>query len=124
MVTALLELDHDMYQPFIVYERGEPVLYVQLLKALYGTVWAARLFYEVLKKQLVDMGFKINPYDTCVANKMIEGKQCTMIWHVDDLKISHVSAKVVDEIIDQLDEKFGKETPISRNRGKFMITLG
>mmetsp|Transcript_29328 Transcript_29328/g.44391 ORF Transcript_29328/g.44391 Transcript_29328/m.44391 type:complete len:187 (+) Transcript_29328:161-721(+) len=27
--------------------------------------------------------------DWCVANKDIKGSQCTIIWHVDDLKISH-----------------------------------
>ena len=30
-----------------------------------------------------------------VANKMINGKQCTMLLHVDDLKISHTDPDVV-----------------------------
>jgi hypothetical protein len=33
------------------------------------------------------------------ANKMIDGKQCTIVWHVDDLKISHVKEKVKTIII-------------------------
>jgi len=41
----------------------------------------------------------LNPYDKCIVNKKIHGKQCTIIWHVDDLKISHVEKKVVDDII-------------------------
>ena len=45
------------------------------------------------------MGFKLNPYDACVANKTINGKQCTIVWYVDDNKISHVDANVVTEII-------------------------
>jgi hypothetical protein len=33
-----------------------------------------------------DYGFKVNPYDLCMANKVTEcGKQMTVIWHVDDL---------------------------------------
>ena len=35
------------------------------------------------------MGFEVNPYDPCVANKDINGSQMTVTWHVDDLKVSH-----------------------------------
>jgi len=48
----------------------------------------------------------INPYNQCVANKMINGKQCTIIWNVDDLKISHVDKNVVEDIIKGLNKKF------------------
>ena len=56
------------------------------------------------------MGFEINPYDLCVANSNIEGKQCTLIWHVDDIKISHMNINVVKDIISKLEKKFGKMT--------------
>jgi hypothetical protein len=46
MVELLLEIDRELYEPYLVRERSEPVLYVQLLKALYGTIRAARLFWE------------------------------------------------------------------------------
>lgn len=65
------------------------VLYVELLEVLYGTLRAARLFWEKLSKKLVELGFKINPYDQCVANKCFMGRQLTFGWHVDDLKFSH-----------------------------------
>jgi hypothetical protein len=59
------------------------------------------------------------------SNKMINGKQCsTIIWHVDDLKMSHVSAAVLDEIIERLDEKYGKEAPLTVNRGTVHEYLG
>ena len=29
-------------------------------------------------------GFNINPYEPCVANKMIGRKQLTVCWHVDN----------------------------------------
>ena len=47
------------------------------------------LFYRKLSIELEDFGFKINPYDPCAANKMVNGSQMTVTWHVDDLKISH-----------------------------------
>jgi hypothetical protein len=47
---------------------------------------ASLLFYQKLRKEVEEYGFKINPYDPCVANKLTEnGKQFTMIWHADNL---------------------------------------
>ena len=54
------------------------------------------------------MGFKINPYHECVANKMIDGKQCNVLWYVDNLKISHAGSAVVDRIIREIKKHFGK----------------
>jgi hypothetical protein len=55
---------------------------------------------------------------------MVNGKQHTIAWHVNDLKISHVDTKVVDSLIDDLDHEFGKETPLSKSRGKIHDYLG
>jgi hypothetical protein len=55
---------------------------------------------------------------------MVNGKQLTIAWHVDDLKILHVDTKVVDSLIDDLDREFGKETPLSKSRGKIHDYLG
>ena len=41
MVTLLLEIDYDMYKEYVVIEKGERVMYMELLKALYGTLRAA-----------------------------------------------------------------------------------
>jgi hypothetical protein len=124
MVEQLLMIDPEMYEPYIVYEGKQKVLYVELLKALYGTLRAARLFWEKLSGKLLEEGYVANPYDPCVVNKMINGKQCTIGWWVDDLKISHVDSMVVDHVIDMLDEEFGKETPMNKSRGKVHDYLG
>ena len=39
-------------------------------------------------------------YDPCVANKVVDSKVLTVCFHVDDVKISHVLSKVVDDTID------------------------
>jgi hypothetical protein len=59
-----------------------------------------------------------------VVNKIVDGKQLTVAWHVDDLKISHVAAVVVDNLIADLDSEFGKETLLSKSRGKVHDYLG
>ena len=105
-------------------KKGKPVLYVELKKALYGTLRAALLFWRKLSAKLQEWGFVINPYDWCVANKTVDGKQCTILWHVDDLKISHVDHKVVSSVIGQLDETFGQDAPLTKTRGLVHDYLG
>jgi hypothetical protein len=43
--------------------------------------------------------------DWCVANKSIDGKQCTIVCHVDDLNISHVYLNVVTSMVEKLDKE-------------------
>ena len=124
MAELLMEIDHDMYQPHMVKEKGKPVIYVELLKALYGTLRAARLFWETLSGKLQEWGFTLNPYDSCVANKCVDGQQCTITWHVDDLKISHVKEHVVRSIIKKIQENFGQHSDLSMHIGKRHDYLG
>ena len=46
MVDKLLEIDHELYSSYVTEEQGEKVMYMELLKALYGTLRAAQLFWE------------------------------------------------------------------------------
>ena len=124
MAELLVRLDPKLYREYVQIEKGKSVLYVELKKALYGTLKAALLFWRKLTAQLKEWGFKINPYDWCVANKTINGKQCTILWHVDDLKISHVDANVVTSVIGQLNGTFGQEAPLTITRGKLHEYLG
>ena len=68
---------------------GVKVLYIRLLKALYGCTESALLWYYLYSKTLKLQGFLINPYDRCIANITIKDKQCTILWCVDDNKVSH-----------------------------------
>ena len=52
----------------------------------------------------------INPHDRCVANKMINGSQYTVVFYVDDNKISHIDKKVVTSVINDISEHFGELT--------------
>jgi len=121
----LVRVEPELYSPYVTTENGQKVIYVILQKALYGTLQAAYLFWENLSKYLTEeLGFVINPYDACVANKVINGSQCTVLWHVDDLKISHKSQTVLNGLIDQINKKYGQETPVTVQKGKIHEYLG
>jgi hypothetical protein len=60
----------------------------------------------------------------CVANKLINGGQFTIIWHVNNLKISDANPALVSQIIDLLSSEFGKEAPLTINWGKIHDYLG
>jgi hypothetical protein len=79
---------------------------------------------ERLDKNLKKWDFKSNPYDWSVANKMIDGKQCTVLWHVDDIKVSHEDPKVVTPVLKLFEERYGKEAPLTITRGKKHDYLG
>jgi len=125
MALLLVKMDPIKYEPFLTYEHDKPVLYVKLLKALYGTLQAALLFWENLSGLLVDeLGFTANPYDPCVVNKIINGKQCTALWHVDDIKMSHVEQDVLESIITKLSDRYGQDAPLTVQRGPIHEYLG
>jgi hypothetical protein len=72
-VRIFCEMNSD-YKRYVVVERGQRVLYFRLLKALYGCVRSALLWYRLFSEHLQGMGFVLNPYDPCVANCNIDGK--------------------------------------------------
>ena len=55
---------------------------------------------------------------------MINGHQMTVAWHVDDLKVSHMDPGEVDKFIQQMEETFGKDTPLTVSRGQVHDYLG
>ena len=124
MAELLTKVDPKKYRKYLTEEHGKKVMYVELSKALYGTLQGATLFWKNLSGFLVEEGFEINPCDWCVANKMVNGKQCTIVWHVDDLKLSHVEQSVLEDMADKLSAKYGQEAPLTIQRGLVHDYLG
>jgi hypothetical protein len=123
VVDILCEID-PFYIPYVVEEGRHKILYLHITKAIYGMLVSAMLFYRKLKKDLMGYGFEINPYDPCVANKMVNGHQMTVSWHVDDLKTSHKEAKVLEEFIDWVKLNYGTIGEVKVTRGKIHEYLG
>jgi hypothetical protein len=90
LVQILVEIAPDVYKSYAMKDKkGTKQFLVKFQKSLYGTMIASLLYYRKFVKSLTDIDFVINPYDPCVANKTIEGKQMTICFHVDDCKLSH-----------------------------------
>ena len=99
-------------------------LYGKLNRALYGTVLGAKLFYDKLSSELIKLEFETNPYDECTFNKMVNGEQLTVVFHVDDLKASHKQQAVLDEFISELKAIFGKQDELTESTGLMHEYLG
>lgn len=84
---------------------------VKLLKALYGCVESALLWYEHLSKTLLDMGFVKNRLDECVFNLGVGDEQCTICLHVDDLFITCKNMNTIKGVTKKLKEVY-KEVKI------------
>ena len=92
LANILIKTAPEIYRKHITNNRkGETVLYVRALNVIYGIMKNALLVYQ----KLMTIGFEMKLYDLCIANKTINGKQLTLIWHVDDIKASHVESEVV-----------------------------
>ena len=118
-VDLLCEVNPE-YKNYVVYEGKVKVLYVRCNKAIYGCVVSGVLWYELFSETLEQHGFITNPYDFCIANATIDGKQCTIGWFVDDTKISHVDPNVVTNIISILETRFGKMKVTRGNHHTFL----
>ena len=72
-VNIMCEVNPE-HEKNVVIENGKKVLYLETLRALYGCIESALRWYELYSETLSKEGFIINPYDKCVANKIITGK--------------------------------------------------
>jgi hypothetical protein len=125
MAEMLAQNDPKLYRRYITTtHNGKKVLYAETMKAIYGTLNASLLFWIKLSYSLTKMGFTFNPYDRCCMNKQIDGSQCTILWHVDDIKVSHVDPTAVTTVLALINEEYGKETPLTVTRGQVHHYLG
>ena len=123
LVDMLVKIAPDVYSDYVTTNRkGNVQLLVECLNALYGTMVASLLYYQKFTNTLKSNGYKMNPYDACIWNKTIDGKQCTICFHVDDCKISHVSRTVLDKTIEWLRNEY--ESIFEDGSGKMKVNRG
>ena len=109
------------YKKHVKLKTGRKNWYLRILKAIYGMIKCALLWYELYMSVLKNMLFRLNPYGMCVANNDINGKHCTIAWYVDDNKVSHVEQNVTDDLISKVEER---SLGLTVTKGNVYILLG
>jgi hypothetical protein len=86
----------------------------------YKMLDTALLWYWKFRYDLESIGFVFNPYDPYVANREIKGSQQTVSFYVDDLKSSHVLARIDDLFTIWLNKLYELYDP----HGEITVTRG
>jgi hypothetical protein len=111
----------DRDKTFLPFLNKNGKVLVKLLKAQYGCVESAKLWYNHISTAIRGYGFQVNPFDQCLFQKQ-EGELWTYITlYVDDLMIVSDKKDKVDETIRLLTETY---TDITVKRGKVHEYLG
>ncbi len=123
LAELMVQVALNIYQKYVTVDRrGMPILYVKIWKALYELLRSPLLFHCKLVNNLEGAGFVLNPYDPCVANKMVNRSQMTVCWHVDDLKVLHIYAEKMTKFGSWLNATYG--VTMVAHRGKIHDYLG
>jgi hypothetical protein len=107
IVDWLVKVEPKVYASYVAANsKGVNSLLVECYNAIYGTMVAGLLYYHKFSSSLKNRGFTVNPYDPCVWNRVIVGKQVTICFHVNNFKISHLDPKVVNYTIAWLRDEY------------------
>jgi hypothetical protein len=104
------------------YRNADGSIVVRLVKALYGLVESALLWYRELTSTLLQLGYEVNPFEKCVFVKKLQEKVVSIVGvFVDDLKIIAEDEKMIDDVHNALVMKY-KEVKITK--GDLLEYLG
>ena len=59
-------------------DKKRKFIFGALVKAVYGTLLGAIIFYKKLSNHLIRHGFEMNEYDICTFSKIVNGEQLTV----------------------------------------------
>lgn len=124
MVNILVQINPKYKNCVKTYQSGRKIMFGKLKKAMHGTLLGAVMFYNTLCTFLESLDFVVDPYDECTFNKIVNNKQCTLQFHMDNLMISHVNMNVVKEVVEDLNEYFGTIKLLFGTYGKIHEYLG
>ena len=121
LVDVLCKIDPN-YKKFVTTnKKGEKQLLLLCENAIYGTLIASLLFYNKFVKTLKRNGFELNPYNPCLANRMVDGKQQTCGFHVDDCFLTGQKS-TNDGFVETLREEY--ESVFEDGSGKLKVQCG
>jgi hypothetical protein len=123
LVDMLMDVAQDACGPHVTADKkGTKQSLVQCQNAICGAMVASLLHCRKFCTSLTGKGFEFNPCDPCVANKIIEKKQMTIAFHVDDCKLSHENPKQMDSMMSWFREEC--ESVFEDGSGKMAVSHG
>ncbi|MGL5934919.1 MAG: reverse transcriptase domain-containing protein, partial [Cetobacterium sp.] len=123
LVDILVDIAPHVYKEFVHTDRkGNKVIIAECMNAIYGTMVASLLYYMKFCASLKKLGFQPNPYEPCVQNRIVNGSQQTICFHVDDCKVSHIDPQVNDDLELQLRKEY--EYIMEDGSGKMKVHRG
>ena len=102
-ISAILIKMDNKYKDYV---NNNGTIIVKLLKALYGCVESAKLWYEHLRARLEEKEFRPNPIDISVFNKQIGNNQYNIGIYVDDLIIAAKDLDIIERTTREIDYTF------------------
>ena len=69
----------QIYRYYVIHKKGCLIQYVQLQKAINGVLKSVLLVYKKLLDDMEKIELKLNSYDPCKANKMVDGHQMMIV---------------------------------------------
>ena len=73
--------------------------HLRLLKSLYGFIEFAFLWFNLYKDTMKAEGSELNPYEKGTANKMMNGKNYTIQWSVDNKKVTYIRKYLITKVV-------------------------
>ena len=94
MAEVLAKLSPETYQKYVAHKRGQAFIYCKLTCALYGTLLAQHYCSGWKDQEVSSIGVLSSSHIWLVyIKKIIDGAQCTIVWHVDNLKVFDLLAQ-------------------------------
>ena len=121
-VASILCQRDVSFLPFLHFnKKRQGRVLVRLLKAQYGCVKSARLWYEHITKALIEKDFIIHPFDKCIFQRKTGDSWTYITLYVDDLMIVSDEVELVNEVIAKLTDEY---KDLTVHRGKVHDYLG
>ena len=117
IAELMVMVDPSWYYQYITYNsKGQALLYVITNKTLYGLLKSTLQFYKKFRSDIEAYGFKVNPYNPCVAKTDLDSHQMTVTWHVDDLKVSNKYRFKITLFDQYLYTNYGEQMSVKRGQ--------
>ena len=107
LVDMLLDIAPGVYGLNVTMDRKvTKQLITQCNNAIYRTMVSILLYYCKFCKKPILNRFKMNPYDPCFSNRLINGLQQSILFHVNYCNFIHKDPKVNGSFIGVLREEY------------------